>query len=922
MAEQYTIGLKLEFDKDEINALQQLGPEVTRAFQQASQSMQQGGQQMMQGPMGDLLRQSAHRAQGISEQGREQGGFTRSQRREMEQALNQEASILRRFYAEKIALTKQSVAALNAEADAQEKLMRTAERVHGRGSAQHQEASQQFALLYQRHQAFGAGGVDVAARNRLIAERDTVLTNIEEQRALGQLAPTLEEEGGGGRGGGRGGLFGGRRSGLGGFARGMTGVGVLAGGYAYGAFLRAKTREARDARIEAMYLGRQLRSSDVSAEDWLERSRALSPDLRAEEMMPFVTTFGAGRTATQGLMGEAKEAVEMTRGLGLPLSQGAALFGGTQRLGIDQKRFADMIGNAVAGSGMHGREAEVMESVLHLSEQLIGRMGYIAGSGQNVMGLLGAMFQTGQPGLRGQFGAQRLQGIQSAIGGPLPFDLDVKTPFLMQGMSQIAQSGLLPDDLRGMPLSVTMQHLRDRGPMAVPGMMGVFTRQVQELGGVRTPLGYGLAREYGMPTDVQSWDKWVGMQRPAADDLTVWQRAMLGDDKYKSYQDAFQQKPGGAGYAAQMRFLFQSGEIRDDPKLTTDEQRRGALEDAYGTAMRAETPLDKIGESAQTLNESSQLLRNAASNLSSVAESLRNRIVKPAVSAGGDIVDALGPGGTTLLAGAGGIGIMMAAKRLLPWLGSWFTGGAPGPPGIVSKSASAAGRAAGAMARFPVKHPGAMAAVGAGTLGWYALKQWQASRADEDTDIDMPGFPPEYAAMVAKAAATHGVDEEEAASLIMAESLGQNIPSRDKRDFGLFQIHHGRGGPAPHTSKQQLLTPLINARIGSSHYSRLQRMYPDIRSRVAAWNLGESRVPQDVPYEDFESDLPKATRGLVDRFMENLTSAREAESAELTGTLNVVVTNEGVRVPTTVLLTKDDGKSPMNTPMPAHGGQD
>ena len=38
MAEEYTIGLKLEFDKDEISALEKLGPEVTRAFQQASQA--------------------------------------------------------------------------------------------------------------------------------------------------------------------------------------------------------------------------------------------------------------------------------------------------------------------------------------------------------------------------------------------------------------------------------------------------------------------------------------------------------------------------------------------------------------------------------------------------------------------------------------------------------------------------------------------------------------------------------------------------------------------------------------------------------------------------------------------------------------------------------------------------------------------
>ena len=663
----------------------------------------------------------------------------------------------------------------------------------------------------------------------------------------------------------------------------------------------------------------------------LRGTRELSPDIRPEETLGFLTAYGGPRTASEKRDGQeipfltqAKEAVELSRGFGLNLAQGASLFGNTQRLGIDQKKFAEDIGEAVARSRMHGREAEVMESVLHLSEQLVGRIGYLPNDGDNVMRMLGMMFQTGEPGLRGQFGVQRLAGVQSAVGGQLPLDIDVKTPFLMMGLSQMARGGNLPDDLKGMSLPVQMLHLRDRGPNVIPGMYEMLTEQIQNAGGVGTMLGYSIARGYNIPTDPKTFRSWAGMSRGVGgEQILPWMQGLLGDEGYQAYQDKISEDnmPGGRGWAAGFAVSQRAYEIRDNPKLGTDAEKRAALE----TAISDETKvLAEIATAAQSRARREQALAKGTDNLATAFEKLAN-FVDPAIGPLGDALKSAGPWWTGVGAAAvAGTGAALLPSAFRSARDFFSPGGAPkGAPrgnlmhGLMQPQTPAS--TVGSRAMQAGKWAGRLAGRFAGPLG-LAYSMYGALEGDESMltpdqmgagRVDLPGFPPEYAAMVAEIAALYHVDEEEAASLIMAEGRGENADP-GTGDYGLFQIHHGPRGPAPNSSKGQLMHPPINVHIGTSFYSKLQKNYPDQRVRLAAWNLGETRIPKDSTWEGIESGLPDATTGLIERFEAYLASAHARET-ELYATVDVIVRNEeGKEIGRTeALLTRKAGQSDM-----------
>lgn len=130
-------------------------------------------------------------------------------------------------------------------------------------------------------------------------------------------------------------------------------------------------------------------------------------------------TFAGGR-APLG-RDRLRSVLEFSRYMGTDTQATAAQFGRQEAIGnVDTKRFADLLANSIAQTGLRGREQEVLGAVTDLTTTIARRGGTVSENqtmtGQ-VMGLLTAIGSTGVPGLQGAMGAQALGRMDQSITG-------------------------------------------------------------------------------------------------------------------------------------------------------------------------------------------------------------------------------------------------------------------------------------------------------------------------------------------------------------------------------------------------------------------------------------------------------------------------------------------------------------------------
>lgn len=201
------------------------------------------------------------------------------------------------------------------------------------------------------------------------------------------------------------------------FLRGLLGIGAIGG---IGFYAAARVRQEFSAELqrgmEEADFSQRLRPRDMSYEAFRERITQLNPSFSPDENFRFLSQYtslaGAGALFARGA-----EAADLTRRLGFSPDQGARYFGQAAQMGLTeqgQRRFAQLLADAIAEGRMKGREGEMWESLLQLSETVVSRSGQAPETGE-LAGLLARMAATGEPGLRGHFGASVLQRVDAAI---------------------------------------------------------------------------------------------------------------------------------------------------------------------------------------------------------------------------------------------------------------------------------------------------------------------------------------------------------------------------------------------------------------------------------------------------------------------------------------------------------------------------
>ncbi len=130
--------------------------------------------------------------------------------------------------------------------------------------------------------------------------------------------------------------------------------------------------------------------------------------------------ISGGTDGNMNHLNEDTRAVQrFSRSYALDVNQTASSGALLQRIGTfsegEQQRFAEMIAGAISKGGMSGREAEMMQSIVSLAQNVSSNQAsYSQGQFRNVANLQVAMGNA-VPGLKGEKGAQLLSNMDSAI---------------------------------------------------------------------------------------------------------------------------------------------------------------------------------------------------------------------------------------------------------------------------------------------------------------------------------------------------------------------------------------------------------------------------------------------------------------------------------------------------------------------------
>lgn len=342
---------------------------------------------------------------------------------------------------------------------------------------------------------------------------------------------------------------------LGQFGRGLVGISLLGGGgYLAASWLRRQVSEESQRGIEVADLYQRLGLG--MGPEFRTLAREL-PTLRPEESTRFLAAYGGLAGANQ-LAVKAPEAVQLLRGLGFSPEQGASTFGQAQRLGIDQRQMATSMGEEIARAQMRGREGEMFDSLIRMSETVVERLGRVANV-EELSAVLGRLGMSGLPGLQGEFGARFAGRFDEAFRSTDLFTMpDLKRPALLSMFSRM-----------GVTSPAEMMRLQEQGLLGNPRLgRGIFG-QIEQFGGINSMLGASLAQQFGISLD----PKMYAAERNAFTDTSRANymqtlKRLLGPERLKELP--LESLPNALDLAKQFQEREQKGEF----KSPEDEQKQ------------------------------------------------------------------------------------------------------------------------------------------------------------------------------------------------------------------------------------------------------------------------------------------------------------------------------------------------------------
>lgn len=414
----------------------------------------------------------------------EQGFFTIPQRRDFDRSMTEINRIYKRFFSEQTKIAKEALPELREAEKQYEEIFKRYQKLMPDEKAT--PAGQRLREeMLARGRAFDALHERVHGPERQQSALQEALTNMQDTAAL---LPTLQEERQEKK---RRGEF------LGGipwqFARGMLGVGVIGG---LGFYAAAKVRREFSGELERGIaeadLAQRIRPGGMAYEDYRNTINRLNPSFTPDENVSFLQQYSA-LAGAEGAFQRGAEATGLTRAFGFAPAEGAQFFGRAGQLGLTggeegQRKFAQLLADAIAEGRMKGREGEVWESVLSLSQAVTSRTGD-ATDATNIAGLLARLSATGLPGLRGEMGAGVVGRVDAAISS---------TQLLPRpgGIREAAALTAFP----GMDL-VGIQEQLEKG-VGGPGFAKILQSARQLFGGSREGDAF-VAQEFGIPLNVR-----------------------------------------------------------------------------------------------------------------------------------------------------------------------------------------------------------------------------------------------------------------------------------------------------------------------------------------------------------------------------------------------------------------------------------
>ena len=509
-----TIDIGLRVDPKDAEELKKLPDAVRQRWEDVQRTMQQAT-----GELAPTARARALRAQGriteLVETADKQGGFTPSQRKALEQHLRENARILDQGFVTQIGVAKTRGKQLAKEYED------LSTRLNKATGGEHQR------IVREMFNRVGPEGMsDASYRNRLFREAGKEAVEEVRQKRAALQAVTQEH------------LHGvaitpdvpepqpfqppqdspeerQRRNPamrfMGQFTRGLLGGASIGSGYFLASHLRTQFQDELTRGVRVSDLAQRVRPETMPWEEFRDQVGRVHTSFTPDESTRFferyselagtrglMTTHGVeqvnGRTRISGELGRAAEAAELTRRIGLTPEEGAQHFGQAARLGMTdgeqgQRKFAELLADAIAQGRMQGREGEVFQAILRLGENVASRTGRAANT-EILTGMLGRLGETGLPGLQGQLGASMLERVDAATAGQqlLP---------AMQGILKAAVIEAFPDKSL-----VERDTIMERGLTGAPEEMARVIKSALRLVGGDENMIAMLAKALNIPLSV------------------------------------------------------------------------------------------------------------------------------------------------------------------------------------------------------------------------------------------------------------------------------------------------------------------------------------------------------------------------------------------------------------------------------------